>query len=84
VVSLSGFVPAPPAATASSSPACAGPSPEPTPSPPSAARRQGPDALASRLAQLEKLCQNRAADLRAPGQVLLKLTVRGFGVVLPD
>jgi len=50
----------------------------------SAARRQGPDALTSRLAQLEELCQNRVADLRAPGQVLLKLTIRGFGVVLPD
>ncbi len=50
----------------------------------SAARRQGPDALTSRLAQLEELCQHRVADLRAPGQVLLKLTIRGFGVVLPD
>ena len=50
----------------------------------SAARQQGPDALASRLAQLEELCRNRVADLRAPGQVLLKLTLRGFGVVLQD
>jgi hypothetical protein len=50
----------------------------------SLARRQGPEALAGRLAQLEDLCRARVADLRAPGQVLLKLTLRGFGVVLPD
>jgi hypothetical protein len=49
----------------------------------SAARRQGPDELASRLAQLEELCRTRVADLRAPGQVLLKLARRGFGVSLP-
>jgi hypothetical protein len=49
----------------------------------SAARRAGPDALAARLAELEALCGARVADLRAPGQVLLKLTVRGFGVLLP-
>lgn len=50
----------------------------------SAARRQGPEALEARLAQLEALCRTRVADLRAPGQVLLKLTLHGFGVVLPD
>jgi hypothetical protein len=49
----------------------------------SAARREGPDALAARLAELEDLCRTRVADLRAPGQVILKLTVRGFGVLLP-
>jgi Family of unknown function (DUF5995) len=49
----------------------------------SGARRQGPDELASRLTQLEELCRNRVADLRAPGQVLLKLARRGFGVALP-
>jgi hypothetical protein len=49
----------------------------------SAARREGPDALDARLAQLEALCAARVADLRAPGQVLLKLTLRGFGVLLP-
>jgi uncharacterized protein YndB with AHSA1/START domain len=49
----------------------------------SAARQQGPEELASRLAQLEELCRSRVADLRAPGQVLLKLTLRGFGVALP-
>jgi hypothetical protein len=47
------------------------------------ARRSGPDALARRLSQLEELCRQRVEDLRAPGQVLLKLTVRGFGVRLP-
>jgi hypothetical protein len=50
----------------------------------SLARRRGPEALAARLSQLEELCRLRVADLRAPGQVLLKLTLRGFGVVLPD
>jgi hypothetical protein len=50
----------------------------------SRARRTGPDALAARLAQLEELCRARVADLRAPGLVLLKLTLRGFGVRLPD
>ncbi len=49
----------------------------------SAARGRGPDALAGRIAELEELCRLRVADLRAPGQVLLKLTFRGFGVVLP-
>lgn len=48
----------------------------------SAARRQGPDALVARLAELEALSQERIADLRAPGQVLLKLAVKGFGVQL--
>jgi Family of unknown function (DUF5995) len=48
----------------------------------SASRRQGPDVLAARLAQLEDLCRSRVADLRAPGQVILKLTIHGFGVVL--
>lgn len=47
------------------------------------ARRQGPDALAARLAELEELCRVRVADLRVPGQVLIKLAVKGFGVQLP-
>ncbi|MEA2502850.1 MAG: hypothetical protein QOD01_2961 [Actinomycetota bacterium] len=50
----------------------------------SLARRRGPEALAARVSQLEELCRLRVADLRAPGQVLLKLTLRGFGVLLPD
>ncbi len=49
----------------------------------SAARRQGPDALAARLAELEELSRVRVADLRVPGQVLIKLAVKGFGVQLP-
>jgi len=47
-----------------------------------AARRQGPDALAARLAELEALSRQRVAELKVPGQVLLKLAVKGFGVEL--
>ncbi len=47
------------------------------------ARRVGPDAYRTRLAMLEERSARRVADLRAPGQVLLKLAVRGFGVRLP-
>jgi Family of unknown function (DUF5995) len=49
----------------------------------SRARRDGPDALDARLRQLEESAAARVADLRQPGQVLLKLAVRGFGVALP-
>jgi hypothetical protein len=49
----------------------------------SQARRAGPDAYTARLKELEALCAARVADLVAPGQVILKLAVRGFGVVLP-
>ena len=38
---------------------------------------------AARLAELEVLSAARIADLLAPGQVLLRLAVSGFGVVLP-
>jgi hypothetical protein len=48
----------------------------------SAAREKGTPALAAKLAELERLSAARVADLRMPGQVLLKLAVRGFGVVL--
>jgi hypothetical protein len=48
----------------------------------SLARRAGPDALVARLAELEELSRARVADLRAPGQVILKLARRGFGVEL--
>jgi Family of unknown function (DUF5995) len=48
----------------------------------SAARREGPEALAARLRRLEDLSEARVADLRAPGQVILKLARRGFGVEL--
>jgi len=47
------------------------------------ARQTGPDAYATRLAELELLSAARIADLLAPGQVLLRLAVAGFGVVLP-
>jgi Family of unknown function (DUF5995) len=48
------------------------------------ARRAGPGAYTARLAQLEQLAADRVADLMAPGQVVLKLAVKGFGVRLPD
>lgn len=47
------------------------------------ARLAGPEAYAVRLAELELLSAARIADLLAPGQVLLRLAVAGFGVVLP-
>ena len=43
----------------------------------------GPRAYAVRLAELELLSAARIADLLAPGQVLLRLAVAGFGVMLP-
>ena len=48
----------------------------------SAARRRGPEALAARVGELEELSRRRVADLKVPGQVLLKLAVKGFGVEL--
>jgi Family of unknown function (DUF5995) len=48
-----------------------------------AARRAGPHAYADRLDGLEHLAAARVADLVAPGQVVLKLAVKGFGVRLP-
>jgi uncharacterized protein DUF5995 len=47
------------------------------------ARLVGPEAYATRLGELEVLSAARIADLLAPGQVLLRLAVAGFGVVLP-
>ena len=47
------------------------------------ARVAGPDAYAVRLGELEVLSAARIADLLAPGQVLLRLAVAGFGVTLP-
>ena len=41
------------------------------------------DAYRLRLAELELLSAARIADLLAPGQVILRLAVAGFGVVLP-
>jgi hypothetical protein len=48
------------------------------------ARREGPAAYSDRLAALEQLSAARVADLTRPGNVLLRLAVRGFGVVLPS
>jgi hypothetical protein len=48
-----------------------------------AARLAGPTAYDERLRELEILSAARIADLLAPGQVLLRLAVAGFGVVLP-
>ncbi len=47
------------------------------------ARVAGASQLAARLAELEVLSAARIADLLAPRQVLLRLAVAGFGVVLP-
>lgn len=48
-----------------------------------AARLVGEEAYDRRLAELEVLSAARIADLLAPGQVLLRLAVAGFGVALP-
>jgi Family of unknown function (DUF5995) len=47
------------------------------------ARRVGSDRYATVLADLERRCAARLADLTAPGPVLLRLALRGFGVLLP-
>ncbi|WP_344809867.1 DUF5995 family protein [Microlunatus ginsengisoli] len=47
------------------------------------ARLAGPEAYDRRLAELEVLSAAKIADLQAPGQVLLRLAVAGFGVTLP-
>jgi len=47
------------------------------------ARVAGPDAYRTRLAELEVLSAAKIADLLAPGQVVLRLAISGFGVVLP-
>ena len=47
------------------------------------ARLVGEREYAVRLAELEVLSAARIADLLAPGQVLLRLAVAGFGVTLP-
>jgi Family of unknown function (DUF5995) len=46
------------------------------------ARRKGSAAYSDRLAELERLSAARVADLTRPGNVLLRLAVRGFGVLL--
>ena len=47
------------------------------------ARSRGPEQLAYRLGELERLSTGRLQRLCAPGPVLLALAVGGFGVVLP-
>ncbi len=47
------------------------------------ARLAGPAGYAVRLGELEVLSAARIADLLAPGQVVLRLAVAGFGVTLP-
>ncbi len=49
----------------------------------SRARRGGPDVYAERLRQLEQLSTAKVEELLAPGQVLLRLAVKGYGVQLP-
>jgi hypothetical protein len=46
------------------------------------ARRDGPERYAAVLAELETLCTAKLVELTAPGQVLLRLARRGFGVLL--
>jgi hypothetical protein len=48
-----------------------------------AARARGPAAYAERLRELEVLSAARVTELVLPGQVLLRLASRGFGVRLP-
>jgi len=48
------------------------------------ARREGPQRYAAVLAELEHLCEAKLIELTAPGQVLLRLARRGFGVQLPE
>jgi hypothetical protein len=47
------------------------------------ARLEGDDAYRVRLAELEVLSAAKIADLLAPGKVVLRLAVAGFGVMLP-
>ena len=46
------------------------------------ARRQDEACYHARLAELERLAAARVADLARPGQVLLRLAARGFGISL--
>jgi hypothetical protein len=48
----------------------------------SLARRRGAEELAARIEELDHLCAVRVQDLVEPGEVILKLARRGFGVVL--
>jgi Family of unknown function (DUF5995) len=48
------------------------------------ARRVGPDEYTARRRDLERISEARLAQLSAPGPVLLRLALRGFGVRLPS
>jgi hypothetical protein len=48
----------------------------------SLARREGPAALKARLDELAGLSADRVAELREPGRVALRLSLRSFGVLL--
>lgn len=48
------------------------------------ARKAGPDHYAAAITQLEQRSAERVADLRRPGQVVLRLARRGFGVRLAE
>ena len=48
-----------------------------------AARLAGPEEYGVRLTELEVLAAAKIADILAPGQVVLRLTVAGFGITLP-
>jgi hypothetical protein len=50
----------------------------------STARRQGETAYATTLSSLERLCEAKVTELVKPGQVLLRLGLHGFGVLLPS
>jgi hypothetical protein len=47
------------------------------------ARRQGPESYTAVVAQLEELSAAKVTTLTAPGRVLLRLAVTGFGVRVP-
>ncbi len=47
------------------------------------ARQDGPERYAAVLTELETSCTAKLVELTAPGQVLLRLARRGFGVLLP-
>jgi len=47
-----------------------------------AARSEGPAAMKARLDELGARSAERVADLRRPGQVLLRLSREGFGILL--
>lgn len=49
----------------------------------SAEREQSPEAYATKLAELEALCQERIQDLVTPRFVLIHLARTGFGIELP-